>query len=226
MLLILTWVTTHSRQLSALPASRCRTAICLNDLSRRSIAEGPGAALSLPRESRRGRAIRPSRRYWCRARQIRSRFPTAAAHAEPMRFVKLHSAWYRFHLRRLAASVGMPGSRGRGAGGQTWAGSRPAGNVHCYSALVKRPAHQPISTANPLGEAVRDLCFPRSPDRPRSCSNCRGHRIRWNHPPGEGDGARSTPFSRVFSSKADCGNGDFDDRHAMDGSTDCLVAVR
>jgi hypothetical protein len=48
LLLILTWVTIHSRQLSALPASPCRTAICLSDLSRRSIAEGPGTTLSLP----------------------------------------------------------------------------------------------------------------------------------------------------------------------------------
>jgi hypothetical protein len=185
-------------------AAECLACLSLpnSDLSQRFVSKidcGGPWDYSLPAtESRPGRAIRPSRRYGCCARQIRSRFPTAAAHAEPMRFVKLHSAWYRFHLRRLAASVGMPGSRGRGAGGQTWAGSRPAGNVHCYSALVKRPAHQPHSTANPLGVAVRDLCFPRSPDRPRSCPNCRGHRIRWNHPPGEADGARSTPLFARF----------------------------
>jgi hypothetical protein len=104
-------------------ASECLTCASLpkKDLSRISIAEGPGSTLSQPRQSHLRLTIRPSQPYWCLARQIRSRFGKAAVHAEHMRFVKLHSAWYRFHLRRLAASGGMPGRRGTGAACQIWA---------------------------------------------------------------------------------------------------------
>jgi hypothetical protein len=92
-------------------ATECLTCLCLpnNCLSRRSIAEGPGYTLSLSRESHLCRSILPSRRCQCCARQIRSRFGTAA-HAEPMRFVKLHSVWYRFHLRRPHAECRKAGA--------------------------------------------------------------------------------------------------------------------
>jgi hypothetical protein len=183
----------------SLLASECLSCASLpnNDLSLRSIAEGPGSTLSLQRESHLHLTIRPSQRYWCLARQIRSRFGKAAVDAEPIRSVRLHSAWHRFYSRRLAARGGMPGKRGTGPGCQTWAGGRPAGSVHSYSALVERPAQQPHSTGNPQSEPVGDLGFARSPYRHRSCSTRRGHRIRWNHPLEEGHPARSTPFSRV-----------------------------